>query len=157
MLKMSPGGLTGKVLYPDGKTPVAKAPVRVWSVEEKKFICQAVTDDQGAYELPRLEPGCYVVVFGDRARVELLVADDAKRPAEPLNVLIPHGKVFFYPAQVARELAAGSAPGAPGGFVGKLLTTKVLLLGGATTAVASVATKQVYDHNKSHHHRVVSP
>ena len=86
----------------------SSAPVRVWSVGQKKLICETATDAKGACTIPKL-------------------------PAGPLNVMIPRGRVRFYPADLAKELSAGPAA------IGKLLTTEVILIGGTATAVGVVA------------------
>lgn len=153
-LKIKPCELTGKVVYPDGKTPAAKAPVRVWNVAQKKFLFETVTDANGAYSIPKLPPGRYVLTFGDRVRVELIVENGDKLPAGPLNVMIPRGRVLFYPSQLTNELAAGAAPGGSStGIVGKLLTTKVIVIAGTATAVAVVAGHELTDDDNN----VVSP
>ena len=64
-VEVKPGALNGQVLYPDGKTPATKVPVRVWSVAQKTFVHQTTTDEKGTYKLPKLEPGPYLVIFGD--------------------------------------------------------------------------------------------
>lgn len=144
VLRIKPGELTGRVLYTDGKTPAAKAPVRVWSVGPKKFVFETLTDPTGAYKIPKLSPGRYVIVFGDRVRVEVVVAAaDDKLPTGPLNVIIPRGRVLFYPAQVAKELAAGA--GASTSAIAKLLSAKVILIGATATAVGVVAGHELAD------------
>lgn len=133
-LEVKPGELKGRVLYPDGKTPAAEVPVRVWSPAEKKFIYEGKTDKQGNYTLPALKPGRYLLIFGDRVTVDLRVTKTAAFTGKPLNVFIPRGRAFFAPEEMEVELVGGGE--ATGG---KLLTTLLIVGGGAATAVGIVA------------------
>ena len=132
-LEVKPGELRGQVLYPDGKTPAAKVSVRVWSVEQKKFVHETVTDEKGNYTLPRLAAGRYLVVFGDRVSVDLRVVETASMVGKPLNVIIPHGQVFFSPEEMQAELAGEGEGG------GKLLRTLLIVGAAGATAVGIVA------------------
>ena len=132
-LSVKPGPLSGRVLYPDGKTPAAKAPVRVWSVDQKKFVHQTTTDEKGNYKFPALKPGRYLVIFGDRVSVDLRVAETAKFGGKPLNIIIPRGQVFFAPEEMQVELL-GEGEGK-----GKLLPTLLIVGGLGATAVGVVA------------------
>ncbi len=131
-LEVKPGELKGQVLYPEGKTPAAKVPVRVWSVEEKKFVHQTTTDEKGNYKLPALKPGRYLVIFGDRVSVDLRVSKEIEGAVKPLNVIIPRGQVFFAPGQMEVELVGEEAEGAEGD---RLLSSLLIFGGGAVTAV----------------------
>ncbi len=169
-VEMRPGELTGKLLYSDGKTPVTKAPVRVWSVENKGLVLEVLTDEKGAYSLGKLEEGRYLIVFGDRVTVKLRVAKDAKDGVSTLDVIVPHGQVAF--AQMAQQqrtvvLAAltlvgateeeGDGEGGGGGGTGGgggLRGTAVIGTAGALIAVAVI---DIFDLFEDEDKKVVSP
>ena len=158
-VEMRPGELTGKLLYPDGKTVVARVPVRVWSVENKAFVLEVLTDEKGGYSLGRLEEGRYLILFGDRVTVDIRVAKDAKDGVETLDVIVPRGKVAF--AQMAQQQRAvvltmwaateGQGDGEEGGGEG-LLRTLVIGAAGGAIAVAVVDIFDIFEEKK-----VVSP
>ncbi len=133
-LVVSPGEIIGKVLYPDGKTPAATVPVRVWSTSKKKFVFEATTDKKGAYKLPKLATDGYFVVYGDRVSVDLRVEEKAKQTLRWLNVIIPRGKVFF-----AAERQAGELWGELGLERAALLKSLILIGAGGATAVGIIA------------------
>ncbi len=147
-LSVKPGPLSGRVLYPDGKTPAANVPVRVWDVEKEKFIHQVKTDEKGNYSLPRLAPGRYRVTFGDRVVVDLRVADTASMVG-PLNVIIPRGKPTFTTEQLEAEVAAGAG--------GKLLPTLLIVGAGGATAVGVVALAGGFSGGGGGGKKIVSP
>jgi len=142
-LEMAPGELGGQVLYPDGKTPAVRVPVRVWSVQEKRFVYQTATDEKGGYKLPRLVPGRYLVLFGDRVSVELRVAETAGVLAKPLNVIIPRGRVFLTPEELELEV---TGVGAEEEGRRRLLGTLLIVGAGAVTAVGLVAVAGGFEH-----------
>lgn len=133
-IEVKPGELKGQVLYPDGKTPAAKVPVRVWSVDQKKFVQETTTDEKGNYTLAALKPGRYLVIFGDRVSVDLRVAKTAPPAGKPLNVIIPRGKAFFSPQELEVELLGEGEEG--GGR--RLLGTLLIVGAGGITAVGIV-------------------
>ena len=139
------GELAGTVIYPDGKTPVADAAVRVWSVEAKKFVAEVLTDKKGRYEVTKLKDGRYFVVYGDRVTVDLRVDRKAQTGTKTLNVIVPRGTTIF--AQMAQErraailtlMGAGEdepPAGGAGGVAGDLLKGMIIGAGGTATAVA---------------------
>jgi len=147
-LAVRPGEIAGKILYPDGKTPASKVPVRVWSVTKEKFILQTTADEKGAYRLPRLAAGRYLVVYGDRVSVDLRVDDEAKQTARTLNVIIPRGKVL------AADREAGELWGMTGIERGTILTSVVVFGAGAATAIGiAAATDNLGEETK----KIVSP
>jgi len=140
--------ITGRVTYPNGRSPVAQAPVRVWSVAEAKFVYNGVTSQDGTYRLPALEPGRYQLVFADRVRVELLVTEGKAAGAASVDVLIPRGRAVFAQMPIEQKaaiLTALSAPAAgdePAAAEGSGLL-KTVVIGGATlTAVGVLADSQ---------------
>jgi len=149
-LEIKPGELKGRVLYPDGKTPAAKVPVRVWSPKEKKFVQQTTTDEKGNYKLAALEPGRYLLIFGDRVSVELRVVKSAAAAARPLEVIIPRGRAFFSPEEMQVELAKEG-----GGGESKLL--KTLLIGGLVVTAVAVPLALSSGGGGHHHRGIVSP
>jgi len=118
--------LHGKVLYPDGKTPANVVSVKVERVADKKIIHQTATNDKGAYKLPRLDPGKYRIIYGDRVAVNLLVVPDKEPVLKFLNVMIPRGVLLLTTGPllgVVIALVAGGAlavvvVGVGGGFGG---------------------------------------
>jgi hypothetical protein len=165
---VQPGALSGTVFYMDGKTPVVKTPVRLWSTEQKKFIQQRSTDEKGAYKLGELVVGRYLAVFGDRVFVDLRVDKKAALAGQALNIIIPRGDGTF--AQMAPErkaavlslLSATEDEGKAGGNgetnpeagEGMPLRTLLIIGGGAATAVGVVELIK-HDEDEDGHH--VSP
>ena len=112
ILVLKPAPLKGKVVFSDRTTPAAKVPVRVWSVEHKKLVHETTTDAAGAYTLPKLREGRYILVYADRVRVDLVVDQAKGRDALPLNIIVPRGRSFISKKMLAAELArAGGAGG----------------------------------------------
>ena len=103
--------LNGLVLYSDERTPVADAPVRVWSTAENKFVYETTTDEKGAFKIPVLPEGFYYVVFGDRVIVEVFVDASVRPVGQPLWVIAPRGKPALTPAQISRILAEPTGAG----------------------------------------------
>ena len=126
VLTVKPATLAGKLLYSDQRTPVVNAVVRVWSVDKKKFVHETRTDEEGAYELPKLAPGRYILVFADRVRVNLVVDETKGLVDVPLNVVVPRGTALITPKQLAAELTKF-----PAGGQMSLATTGLIVLGGA--------------------------
>lgn len=153
-LEMAPGELGGQVLYPDGKTPAVRVPVRVWSVQEKRFVYQTATDEKGTYKLPRLVPGRYLVLFGDRVSVDLRVAETAGVLAKPLNVIIPRGRVFLTPEELELEV---TGVGTEEEGRRRLLGTLLIVGAGAVTAVGLVAVAGGFEHAERKKKAIVSP
>jgi len=160
---VQPGQIAGTVVQSDGRTPVVKATVRVWSVEKNEFVFEAVTDEGGAYTLPSLPEGRYVAIFGDRVRVELVVDKTKGMAASPLKVLVPRGASQLTRRQIATELrrvgsvyAAGSAPQALP-VVGKLTLLKTALIMAGAGATAVGVYEATDDDSSSHRRTVVSP
>ena len=157
--------LEGTVSYPDGRTFAREVPVRVWSIQDEDFIHETATDGKGAYKLPDLAPGRYLVCFADRVVVEVRVDEAAEPATSQLDVVIPHGKGVFaqmVPAQKAMALMALGAMGEDagweadggGGWGSPLLRTVLFGAGGAATAVAFLAvTENLGDEDK----KIVSP
>lgn len=141
-LSVKPGKLRGTVLYSDGKTPAAKVPVRVWSVEHQKLVIETNTDEDGAYELSELADGRYFAIFGDRVSVDLRVDEEAELVGGPLNVIIPRGTAVFAqmaPEQQAAVLSLLGQTGVEGAAAaGTPLKTMLIVGGGAATAVGAI-------------------
>ena len=132
---VKPGELTGRVLYPDGVIPAADAPVRVWSVAEKRSVYETTTDSSGNYKLPALKEGRYFLVFGDRVVVDLRVDASAKLTGQPINVIIPRGKALLSREEIAEELALLSEGKRPRAGGGRLLRTRLMYGGAALAAI----------------------
>lgn len=137
-LLVKPGEFSGKVLYTDGKTAAADVPVRVWSTTQKKFVHETTTDKKGEYKLPKLAADKYLVVYGDRVRVDLRVDEKAELSPQPLNVIIPRGKLYAAPEGGVGELGP-SVLGLDEEGGGPTLRSVLFIGGGVVTAVGVVA------------------
>jgi hypothetical protein len=147
-LEVRPGELKGQVLYPDGKTPAATVPVRVWDLSEKSFVHQTSTDEKGQYNLPTLKEGRYLLIFGDRVSVDLRVVESGDTKTRMLDVIIPRGRAFFSPEEMQVELAEEGSGG------NRKLLNALILAGLVATAVAVPIA--LHDGGGGHH-GVVSP
>jgi len=110
--------LKGFVFYADGETPAAEVPVRVWDVNQRKFIYETTTDDFGAYFLPRLEPGRYFLTF-DWLKLELeVLGNEATLIQQPHDVIviIPRGLASVSINQMTSLLIATTLSQAAMGF-----------------------------------------
>jgi len=71
-LELFPSDIVGVTLCPDGQTPVADLPVRVWSVDKDKMIYKTQTDKDGGFRIPSLSAGrCFI--FVGRVKVDINV------------------------------------------------------------------------------------
>jgi hypothetical protein len=139
--------VTGRVEYPDGRTAVALAPVRVWNSSRAAFVHETVTGKDGTYSLPPLDPGTYQLIFADRVRVKAHVTAAGSPGAATLDVVIPHGQAVFAEmpidekASVLSALAAPAAPAAASGLAASAsgLLPTVAIGAGGVTAVGAVA------------------
>jgi hypothetical protein len=98
----------GFVFYSDGQTPAANTPVRVWDFQRREFIYETTTDDEGYFNLPKLQEGRYYVTF-DWMKLELQVqgntATFAQQPHD-IIVIIPRGMGFMSFNQLTSLLLA---------------------------------------------------
>ena len=114
-LEMLPEAIRGIILYPDGKTPVADVPVRLWSVKEDRIIHRSASDDNGAFRIPRTADGeCFL--FIGRLRVDLRVLSrhgDAMVQQHDMILVMPHRMLVtggrMYDVLISPVLAAASA------------------------------------------------
>lgn len=100
----------GLVFYSDGETPATDLPVRIWDIEKREFIYEDMTDENGYFELPKLEPGRYFVTF-DWMKIELLVVEKASVVAQQphdIVVVIPRGLGFVSINQLTALLLAST-------------------------------------------------
>ena len=84
--------LAGKVLKPDGKSPMPDVSIEIWNTDESKTVCKTKADKNGDFKLPKLSPGSYEALFGDRVCVNLRVVKGAVVEMDLLNVTIPREK-----------------------------------------------------------------
>ena len=82
----------GRVFRGDGRTPAAKLSIKVRNVTENKIVCEGQTDEKGHYRLPKLSPGKYAALYGERVRVNLRVVEGDEPAMELLNVALPSDK-----------------------------------------------------------------
>ena len=149
-----PGGLSGKVVFSDGKSPAKFVPVRIWSTTKKKFVHNTITDKEGAYKLPKLASDNYLAVFGDRVCVDLRVDEKATSGTQSLKVVIPRGRVLAAPGTNTAVGVAASSTSAY--YYDRDALMKALIIGGiivgvvgGATAVAAVT--RVGPFRSSHH------
>lgn len=98
----------GLVFYSDGKTPAGQLPVRIWDFKTRNFIHETLTDENGFFALPKLEPGKYYVTF-DWMKLELVVVEKGAAAAQQphdIIVIIPRGLGFMSIAQLNTLLIA---------------------------------------------------
>ena len=152
-LEVVPGTLTGKVLYPDGRTAVTDAAVQVWSVAEEKLVQETRTDKEGRYEIQALEEGAYSVLVADRVVVDLRVTAGGSAERQ-LNVIVPRGKPFFA-VEPGQEETSRRRVAAVGGGGGRLKT--VLIIGASVATAVGVTAALGGFSGKGHHRTIVSP
>jgi hypothetical protein len=100
----------GLVLYADGETPAAQVPVRIWDINQREFLFETITDENGYFTLPKLEPGKYYVTF-DWMKLELLVVDSGEvmvQQPHDIIVVIPRGLGFMNIYQLGFMLTAST-------------------------------------------------
>ncbi len=103
--------IRGFVFYTDGETPASKVPVRAWDVEQRKFVAETTTDDNGFFELPELPPGEYYITF-DWTRLRIEVEENKPgnvvQQAHHVIVVIPRDVAFISIPQLSSVLLATS-------------------------------------------------
>ncbi|OGV66984.1 MAG: hypothetical protein A2498_09340 [Lentisphaerae bacterium RIFOXYC12_FULL_60_16] len=118
-----PQQIIGMVLYPDGQTPVADLPVRLWDVKQKRVLVRSETDEQGRFQIPRQVEGDFMLFVG-RLVVDLRILKAAGAAVAqrhdmvmvlPRGMLVPGGRLYdvlLSPALVGATLADsfGSGP-----------------------------------------------
>jgi hypothetical protein len=100
----------GLVFYEDGATPAANVPVRVWDTDQKEFIYETQTDENGYFTLPKFEPGIYFLTF-DWMKLELIVTEAGKTMVQQPHdviVIIPRGLGFMSVNQLVSILTAST-------------------------------------------------
>lgn len=100
----------GFVFWEDGETPAIGIPVRVWDFQKREFVFETVTDENGAYRLPLLEPGRYFTTF-DTIRLDLEVVPVIPRAEQQIHdiiVVVPRGVASVPLMQLHSILLAGS-------------------------------------------------
>jgi len=140
--------IAGTVRYPDGRTAVAQAPVRVWSASSKAFVRETTTARDGSYRLAALKPGDYQLIVADRVRVKLHVTAPGGPKVASLDVVIPHGQAIFAQMPIEQKAAVLTALAAPAAGEGQepeeaggssgLLPTLAIGAGGVTAVAALV-------------------
>lgn len=114
-IDMLPESIRGIILYPDGKTPVADVPIRLWSVKEDRIVHRSASDANGAFEIPRMSGGeCFL--FIGRLRIDLrvlahhgeaLIQQHDMILVMPRRMLVTGGRM--YDVLISPVLAAASA------------------------------------------------
>ena len=98
---MLPESLQGIVLFPDGETPVAKLPIRLWDIKGKKIIYRLETNEDGIFRIPRLLTGNSLLFVG-RLIVNLSVIEKGNLAGQqhdmivvmPRSMLVTGGRMF---------------------------------------------------------------
>ena len=67
--------IVGIALFPDGETPVAKLPVRVWDADQRKTVFRTETDADGIFRIPPLPAGRRYIFVG-RARIDVRIVEE---------------------------------------------------------------------------------
>jgi hypothetical protein len=71
--ELLPNDIAGVVLGPDGETPIEDLPVRVWSVDRRRYLYRTKTDKDGMFDIPRMRTGrCYLLVGGVKIDLRIL-------------------------------------------------------------------------------------
>jgi hypothetical protein len=112
--------IEARALYPDGKTPVSEASVKVWDVEDPEFVWRGKADKKGRFELPALELGDYLLIVADRVTIPLRVDKDVAtlEESESIDLFVPHGRGKFAEMSLDEQavvLAQFDEGGAEGG------------------------------------------
>jgi hypothetical protein len=164
VVQVKPGELSGKVIYPDGKTPAVETPLRLWSVQDSKFLYEGKTDEKGAYRVGPLENGRYLMVFGDRVFVDVQVDASASSETRTLDVIVPHGQAVFARMEPEKKAAVLTLVGAAQGEGeekskegGGLLPAVIIGAGAGATAVGIVWAVEELNEEDHHGKRMVSP
>jgi hypothetical protein len=89
-----PAEVRGVVLFPDGQTPVDRLPVKVWNADTEEVVFRTRTDENGIFDVPRLEEGNHFVTVGPvRIDMRILTARAGVTPQ-------PHGFVVVIPKRM---------------------------------------------------------
>lgn len=103
--------VVGAVFFADGETPVASFPVRLWSVDQERFLYRTRTNAQGEYRVPRLRAGRTYLMVG-RVKIDLQVLAE-----EPGTLMQRHDIIVILPRrtlltakQVLYDYFAGMLP-----------------------------------------------
>lgn len=113
--------IQAQALYPDGKTAVSEASVKVWDVEDPEFVWRGKADKKGRFELPALELGDYLLIVADRVTIPLRVDKDVTTLEESessIDLFVPHGRGKFAEMSLDEQavlLAQFEEGGAEGG------------------------------------------
>ncbi len=156
VLRVASRPLSGSVVYPDRKTAVAEASVRVWSVETGSFVLETATDAGGAFELPSLDEGSYILVVGDRVMTRLSVEKDADPLPDGVCFVVPHGKAVFAQMPLEQKAAVLSQFPAQGPEEGGIGLLNTVLISAATSAVV-IGVVDATDIIEDEETRIVSP
>ena len=102
--------VTGFILYSDGETPAKNLPIRVWDIEQEKFVYNTESDDNGMYRIPTLEKGRYTIYY-DRIRTHLnMLNTQATASAHSHNivVILPRNIAALNYVQMQATILAGT-------------------------------------------------
>lgn len=99
-MELIPEEVNGVVLFPDGQTPVADLPIRVWDADQEKILFRTSTDRDGIFKLPEVPTGRLFIYVG-RMRIEVRVLDRAINAAHQRHDLI---------IVISRQMVYGQVP-----------------------------------------------
>ena len=108
-LVVLPATIRGVVLKADGKSRADNLRVRVWNADTEKVVYRTRTDEDGVFEIPRLDEGNHYVTIGPvTLNMRVLAARAGVRPQ-------PHGVVLVVPKRmpVGPILLPGAAAALP--------------------------------------------
>jgi hypothetical protein len=73
LLEIVPEEIVGIALYPDGITPVAELPIRLWSEARQRVIFRTQTAADGTFRVPRTAAGpCFLFVGRVKMNLRML-------------------------------------------------------------------------------------
>lgn len=108
-LVVLPATIRGVVLKADGKDRADNLRVRVWNADTEKVVYRTRTDEDGVFEIPRLDEGNHYVTIGPvTLNMRVLSARAGVRPQ-------PHGVVLVVPKRmpIGPILLPGAAAALP--------------------------------------------
>jgi len=109
-----PADVRGVVLFPDGETPVDGLLVRVWDADKEEIVFKTKTNDDGVFDVPRLETGNHYVTVGPvRIDMRVLQGRAGVTPqAHGFVIVIPKRMPLIQPL-IPGTLTAATAPFIP--------------------------------------------
>ena len=114
LLEIVPEEIVGIALYPDGETPVAELPIRVWSQERRRIILRTRTAEDGTFRVPRTAVGpCFLFVGRVKMNLQMLpTGGDGTNQHHDIVVVVPRSLIVGQSLPTAGVITGSSAAGA---------------------------------------------